>query len=194
MATDGADSGADEGAGRDRMVCLGRIKDAWGLQGGVRVTSYTEDPLDIAAYGPLSDEAGSRAFTLRPVRLAKGAVLARIDGIGDRNAAEALKGVRLFVPRSVLPATETEDEFYHEDLIGLAVELADGSVLGRVISVQTFGAGEMLEVQRAKGGSVLVPFTRAVVPVVDLAGGRVVLDPPPGLLDGPSAPEQGEDA
>lgn len=165
-----------------RRVCLGRIAGAWGLQGGVRVHSYTAEPLDVAAYGPLSDEAGARTFTLRPQRLAKGAVLALIDGVTDRDAAEALKGVELYILRALLPETET-DEFYHDDLIGLAAVLADGSALGEVIAVQDFGAGDMLEVKRATGGTVFVPFTRAIVPEVDLAAGRLTVAPPPGLLE-----------
>jgi 16S rRNA processing protein RimM len=179
-------------AARDRMVCVGRIGAAWGIQGGVRVTSYTQDPMAVAGYGPLSDETGARRFTLRPVRVQKGVVLARIDGVADRNAAEALKGVRLFVPRDALPETKEEDEFYHDDLIGMRAALADGSVLGQVVSVQTFGAGDMVEVRRETGGTVFVPFTRAVVPLVDLAAGRLVIDPPPGLLDGPEAPDAAE--
>lgn len=181
------------GGNTGRLVCLGRILGAWGLKGGVRIRSYTENPLDIGAYGPLTDESGARAFVVRPDRLAKGTVLARIDGVGDRDAAEALKGVRLHASRAQLPATE-EDEFYHEDLIGLAAVLPDGSMLGRVLSVQEFGAGEMLEVKRAAGDTVFVPFTRAVVPEIDIAAGRLVVDPPPGLLNGPGAPDEEGDA
>lgn len=189
---------AERGGGRGRLVCLGVIAGARGLDGAVRIRSYTAEPLDIGAYGPLTDETGTRTYVVRPERLARGVVLARIDGVGDRAAAEALRGTRLYVPRERLPET-ARDEYYHEDLIGLAVALADGSVLGRVEAVQDFGAGDILEVRLGTGGSVLVPFTRAVVPEVDLAAGRLVVDPPPGLLDGPGAPppagrDEGEDA
>jgi len=179
------------GAGSGRLVCLGRIAGAWGVKGGVRIRSYTAEPLDIAAYGPLTDETGAGSYRVRAERVAKGMVLAWIDGVADREAAEALKGVRLYVPRERLPET-APDEFYHEDLIGLEARLADGAPLGRVISVQEYGAGDMLEVKLGTGATVLVPFTRAMVPEIDLAAGRVVVDPPPGLLDGPGAPEAGE--
>ncbi len=168
--------------GPDRRVCVGRIAGAHGVQGWVRITSYTDRPEDVAAYGPVSDEKGEREFELEVMRMAKAQVLARIPGIADRNAAEALRGVRLFVPRDRLPAPE-EDEFYYDDLIGLAVETLDGRALGEVISVQEYGGGDMLEVGQRRGRTVLVPFTRDVVPVVDLAARVLKIDPPEGLLD-----------
>jgi 16S rRNA processing protein RimM len=109
-------------------------------------------------------------------------LLATIDPVNDRSQAEALRGLRLYLPRAALPAP-SEDEYYHADLIGLAAMLTDGRVIGRVRAVHDFGAGDMLEVEREVGQPVMVPFTRAVVPVVDLAAGRLVLDPPPGLLE-----------
>jgi 16S rRNA processing protein RimM len=115
---------------------------------------------------------------------AKGVVIARIDGVEDRNQAEALRGVRLYVSRDALPAPEGAEEFYHADLIGLDAALADGTVFGRVVAVHDYGAGDSLEVERPEGGgTVLVPFTRAAVPVVDLQARRLVVDPPEGLLD-----------
>jgi 16S rRNA processing protein RimM len=122
-------------------------------------------------------------FELEVMRMAKAQVLARIPGIEDRDAAEALRGLRLFVPRDRLPPPEP-DEFYNDDLIGVAVETVDGTALGTVVSVQDFGAGAMLEVGAARGRTVLVPFTRDVVPVVNLSVRRIVIDPPEGLLDG----------
>jgi 16S rRNA processing protein RimM len=119
-------------------------------------------------------------------------VLARIAGVADRDAAERLKGVRLYVSRDVLPAPG-EEEYYHADLLGLRVDLGDGSELGRIRAVHDFGAGDTLEVMRPEGGVVMVPFTRAVVPVVDLAAGRLVVDPPPGLLDGKAVEAEIED-
>src|SRR5690606_16115162 len=155
-------------------VCVGRIAGAHGVRGWVRITSYTEQPESVGAYGPVSDEAGERMFELEVMRMAKAHVLARIPGVTDRDAAEALRGVRLFVPRDRLPPPGP-DEFYNEDLIGLAAETVDGTVLGTVLSVQDFGAGAMLEVALAGGRTVLVPFTRDIVPVVDPAAGRIVI-------------------
>lgn len=136
----------------------------------------------MTAYGPVSDEKGERMFELEFMRMAKAQVVARIPGVTDRNAAEALRGVRLFVPRAVLPEPEP-DEFYFDDLTGLWVETMDGSPLGKVIAVQDFGTGPLLEVDKPRGATILVPFTRDIVPVVDLAAGRIQIDPPPGLLE-----------
>ena len=166
----------------DGRVCVGRIAGAHGIRGWVRITSYTEEPEGVAAYGPVSDEKGERMFELEIMRMAKAQVVARIPGVTDRNAAEALRGMRLFVPRAALPQPDS-DEFYFEDLIGLAVETAAGVSLGRVLSVQDFGTGPLLEVGHTRGATVLVPFTRDVVPVVDLAAGRIEIDPPAGLLE-----------
>lgn len=168
--------------GPDSRVCIGRIAGAHGVRGWVRITSYTEQPENVGAYGPVSDETGERMFALEVMGMAKAQVLARIAGVGDRDAAEALRGVRLFVPRDRLPPA-APDEFYSDDLVGLSVETTGGAALGTVLSVQDFGAGALLEVGAARGRTVLVPFTRDVVPVVDLDGGRVVVDPPAGLLD-----------
>jgi 16S rRNA processing protein RimM len=153
------------------------------VRGAVRVKSFTAIPEDVAAYGPLQDEAGARRFALSLVGHAKGVVIGRIAGIEDRDAAERLKGTRLYVARSQLPAPE-EDEFYHADLIGLAAELRDGTPFGTVRAVWDFGAGDSIEIARPDSGTIMVPFTRAIVPLVDLAARRLVVDPPEGLLDG----------
>lgn len=184
---------AKEGAG-DRVL-LGEIVGVHGVQGLVRVRAHTADPLDVAAYGTLTAEPGGRSLKLQVMHAATGGVVvARIAGIADRNQAEALKGLRLYVARSALPEPE-EEEFYHSDLAGLRAELVDGTVLGIVRQVVNYGAGDMLEIDRQKGGSVLVPFTLAVVPKVELSAGRVVIDPPDGLLtdSGPPAGEAEED-
>lgn len=169
---------------KDRVL-VGEIVGVQGVRGEVRIRAHTADPLDVAAYGPVTAEPGGRTLKLDAQREVKGGVvIARIPGVSDRDAAETLKGLRLYVPRAALPAPD-EEEFYHADLEGLRAELAQGGELGRVRRVVNFGAGDMLEIVREQGrdrGSVLVPFTRAVVPVVDLAGGRVVVDPPEGLL------------
>ena len=165
-----------------KLVCLGVVTAAHGVQGAVRIRSFTEAPEDIVRYGTLTDETGTRSFDLALVGTAKGVVIARIAGIDDRNQAEALRGLRLHLPRSALPQTEAE-EYYHADLIGLEAVLGDGTPVGRVRAIHDFGAGDTLEVTRPGAPPVMVPFTRAVVPIVEPAAGRLVLDPPPGLLD-----------
>ncbi|MGC2856147.1 ribosome maturation factor RimM [Novispirillum sp. DQ9] len=151
--------------------------------------SFTAEPEDITAYGPMTDETG-RVFDLDVVGRSKGVVLCVVAGVDDRNGAEALRGVRLHVDRAVLPAPEEEDEFYHADLIGLVVEFSDGLVLGRVAAVYDFGAGDVLEVRADNGGVTMVPFTREAVPVIDIAGGRLVAERLPGLVeDPPKAPK-----
>lgn len=168
-------------------VCVGLITGVHGVRGLVKVKPFTDDPAAVAAYGPVTDQSGRRRFALELLSFGKGQWLARVDGVSDRTAAEALRGTRLYVDRQALPEPD-EDEFYHADLIGLRAELTDGSTLGRVRAVHDFGAGDVVEIDRPGGGSVMVPFTRAVVPVVDIAGGRIVVDPPVGLLDEPEDP------
>jgi 16S rRNA processing protein RimM len=170
-------------------VLVGAVAGAHGVRGAVRIRSFTDDPAAVAAYGPVFDEAGAQ-LVLRVTGPTKGGVIAEIDGVRDRDAAEALRGVRLYVPRAALPSPE-EDEFYQADLIGLAVETVDGASLGRVRSVQNFGGGDLLEVERADGSTVSLPFSRAAVPVVDIGAGRIVADPPAGLLDDPQQQRAG---
>jgi len=163
-------------------VCVGVITGPQGVQGVVRIKSFTEVPEDIAGYGPIEDEAGRRRFELRLVGTAKGVVIGRLSGIEDRNQAEALRGLRLYLPRSALPQTGP-DEYYHTDLIGLEAVLRNGTPVGRVRAIHDFGAGDTLEVARPDAQPIMVPFTHAIVPVVEPQEGRLVLDPPPGLLD-----------
>ena len=164
-----------------QRVLVGIVSGAQGLKGEVRIKSYTADPLDIAAYGPLETEDGRRVG-IRRVRPGKGIVIAVLEGIADRDAVEALKNCRLYVDRDRVPETE-DDEWYHADLIGLRVEDKNGTEIGTVTAVQDFGGGDLLEIAlRGSRRTVLVPFTRAVVPVVDIDIGRVVIDPPAGLL------------
>jgi 16S rRNA processing protein RimM len=158
-------------------ILVGAIAGAHGLRGQVRIRSFTADPAGVAAYGPVTDEAGSRRFELAVTGAAKDGVIARIDGVADRTAAEALRGLRLYVARAALPAPEA-GEYYRADLIGLRAELADGSPYGRVVDVQNHGAGDLLEIERAHGGSEFLLFSDAAVPVVDLAAGRIVVAPP----------------
>ena len=164
-----------------RRVCVGVVTGPQGVQGAVRIKSFTEVPEDVAGYGPLEDETGRRQFDLHLCGVAKGVLVAHLAGIGNRDQAEALRGLRLYLPRSALPQTEAE-EYYHADLIGLEAVLGDGTRVGHVRAIYDFGAGDTLELARDGAPPVLVPFTREVVPIVAPAEGRLVLDPPPGLL------------
>jgi len=174
----------------DRVV-VAQFGAAHGVRGEVRLKSFTEDPLAVGGYGELASNDG-RLFVIASARLATGTapdmLVVRVEGVTTRDQAVALNGLELSVPRAVLPATEP-DEFYHADLIGLDVALKDGIGAGTVVAVRNFGAGDLIEVAPARGAPFLVPFTRAAVPVVDIAGGRIVIDPPPGLLDEDSGEE-----
>ena len=174
----------------DSLVCVGAIAGAFGVTGEARIKSFCAEPEAIASYGPLATEDGARRFTLRITRAVKGGFAARLSGVTTREAAEALKGTRLYADRARLPPLP-DDEFYHADLIGLTVLDTGGVEIGRVRAIHDHGAGDMLEVTGLGGGPgggmVLIPFTRAAVPTVDLGRGRIVADPPEGTLDGPQA-------
>jgi 16S rRNA processing protein RimM len=161
-----------------RRILVGAIAGAHGVRGEVTIKSFTADPRKIAAYGPLFDEDGGREFKLNLRGQVRGLVIARIEGIADRNAAEALKGLRLYAPRAKFPRTKGE-EFYLADLVGLRAEGGDGAVMGQVKALHNFGAGDMVEIEKTDGATFFVPFTKAAVPVVDLDGGRIVVVPPP---------------
>ena len=156
-------------------ILIGRIAAAHGIRGEVVVHSYATNPADIASYGSLWDVSGTREFQLKLVGASSKGIIARVAGIADRTAAEALRGTELFVARQQLPEPKTE-EFYHVDLIGLEAVSPDGAVVGRIVGVENYGAGDLLDIRLAGGGqSELVPFTEAFVPKVDLAAGRVVV-------------------
>ena len=159
-----------------RLVCVAAVAAAHGVRGALKLKTFTEDPADVGAYGPLLDETGRELFRVRVIAAAKGGVIVQALGITDRDAAEALRGLRLYVPRARLPEPE-DDSFYYEDLIGLAIEDTAGRPLGRVVAVHDFGAGEVLEYRDEAGHDGMVPFTTALVPEVDLAGGRLVVVP-----------------
>jgi 16S rRNA processing protein RimM len=158
-------------------ICVGAIAGAHGVKGLVKIKSFTEEPDGVAAYGPLSDEAGEREFTLALTGRAKGLIIARIDGVEDRNAAEALRGTRLYVERAALPPT-AEEAYYHTDLIGLEAVGMDGAPVGEVKALYNYGAGDVIEIQRRDKDLLLLPFTKAAVPEVDLEGGRLVVREP----------------
>jgi 16S rRNA processing protein RimM len=171
-------------------VLLGVVAAPHGVRGLVRIRSFTEDPMAIASYGALSDETGSKRYRVEALSTVKGAVLARIEGVADRTAAEAVRGLRLYVERSVLPVT-AEREWYEADLIGLPAVGRDGRDWGKVIAFHDFGAGRTMEVSGgvASRSSVMLPFTDEVVPEIDVEGGKIVVDPPAGLLTGGEAKE-----
>jgi 16S rRNA processing protein RimM len=159
-------------------VCLGQIGAAHGVRGEVRLRSFTSDPAAIADYGPLETEDG-RVFEIETLRPAKDHFVVRLSGIRDRDAASALANTKLYVPRERLPETAEPDEFYHADLVGLAVIDRAGTKLGTVVAIHNFGAGDLIEIKPANGGMTkILRFDEATVPVVDLAAGRLVVELP----------------
>lgn len=166
----------------DARILLGHIAGAHGIKGEVLIKSYTGDPLAIADYGPLTDDSG-RTHVIASVRPSNKGVIARIKGVSDRNAAEALKGTALHVGREAMPAPD-EGDYYHADLIGLKAVRPDGVELGKVVAVQNFGAGDLLELQLAGARQTeFVPFTDACVPAVDVKGGTVTVVMPEMIGD-----------
>lgn len=171
------DNGPDRG-GAARRVLLGHVAGAHGIRGAVLVRSYTAEPGAIADYGSLEDEAGGATFTLSVEGGTSKGLICRIAGVDDRNAAEALKGVALYVPRDRMPPPD-DGEYYRADLIGLRAVTETGRALGRVVAVLNYGAGDILDVASEESKrSTLYPMTKAVVRDVDLAGGVIVIDPP----------------
>lgn len=160
------------------LICVGAITGVHGVRGVLTIRPFTERAGDITAYGPLHSKDGKKSFAIQIIGSKKGVLLARIDGISDRTAAEALKGLELYVPRTELPETE-DDSWYRADLIGLDVRDSTGASLGVIEAVQNFGAGDLLEIRMtASVETVLLPFTRQIVPLVDMAGGFVTIDAP----------------
>lgn len=159
------------------LVLLGAIAGAFGVRGEARVRCFTADPAGVCAYGPLYDKAGNIIATPKKWREIKDGLAITAPEIKDREAAEALKGTGLYVPRSALPAAE-EDEYYHVDLIGCRVETPSGDTLGIVIAVQDFGAGELLEIAGADAKTLFIAFTRDAVPVVDIAKRLIIAQAP----------------
>ena len=168
---------------------MGVVVGAHGVRGLVRLKSFAEEDEALGSYGALTDEAG-KDLGLQIVGKAKGVLLGKLDGVSDRDAAQALKGTRLYLDRSVLPPAE-EDEFYHSDLIGLRVDHVDGWRIGEVVAVHDFGAGDLLDV-RLEGSrkTVLIPFDKDTVPEVDLEAGKLVIDPMDGLLEEETEPAE----
>ena len=164
-------------------MLVGEIGRPQGLQGEVRIRSFTAHPAAITEYGPLEDETGARLFEIESLRVTPKALSARLKGVTSRDEAEALTGTKLYVPRSRLPARE-EDEWYHTDLIGISALDREGVAIGSVVAVHNFGAGDLLEIRPASGGNtVLMLFTRDTVPEVDVEGGWLRIAPPDGLFE-----------
>jgi 16S rRNA processing protein RimM len=164
-------------------VCVGRIGAAHGTRGEVKLWSFTADPMAIKDYGALATEDGARTFAIAALRPGKDFLVARLAGVDDRTAAESLTNLDLYVERDRLPQTTDADEYYHADLIGLRAVDPKGGELGVVIAIHNFGAGDLIEIQPShRSTTVMLPFTDQIVPVVDVAGGRVVIDPPEGTF------------
>jgi 16S rRNA processing protein RimM len=159
------------------QICIARIGAAHGVRGAVKLWTFTEDPLAVKAYGPLVTKDGARQFEVTHAREAKGHLVATLKGIATREDAERLNGLELYIAREKLPATDA-DEYYHADLIGLDAVTPANAPLGRVIAIHNFGAGDIIEIAPPQGATMLLPFTNAVVPSVDLGAGRVVIELP----------------
>ena len=166
-------------------ICIARIGAAHGVRGAVKLWTFTDDPLAVMQYGSLATKDGARSFEIATAREANGHLVATLKGVATREEAERLNGIELYVARDKLPATD-EDEYYHTDLIGLVAVNAAGEPLGRVLAIHNFGAGDIIEIAPPHGATMLLPFTNAVAPMVDLAGGRVVIELPAEIEgDGP---------
>lgn len=164
--------------GQNRIL-MGKIGAAHGIKGEVRITSFTGEPEGLADYGPLETDRPGLIITIETARLGKNVLIARLKGIRDRDAAEALNGVSLFIARERLPEPEDEDDFYHADLIGLDARLENGVSIGAVSALPNFGAGDLLEVRDPRSGDTfLYPFTKAVVPSIHIDKGYLVISPP----------------
>src|SRR4030088_1311694 len=161
-------------------ICVARIGAPHGVRGAVKLWTFTEDPLAVKRYGPLATKDGGRSFEVTHTREAKGHLVATLKGIATREDAERLNGIELYIAREKLPATD-EDEYYHADLIGLAAVNAANEPIGRVIAIHNFGAGDIIEIAPPGGATMLLSFTNAVVPSVDLDAGRVVIELPDAI-------------
>ena len=172
------------------MAQIGR---AHGLKGEVHAQSFTADPLALTDYGDLTDKTG-RVFKIAAMRAQGTGLVLRLAGVITREAAEALNGVELMLPRDALPDTGDDDNFYYADLIGLEAVSTDSETLGKILAVHNFGAGDMLELRLTDGKSIFVPFTKAAVPIVSVKYGTVTINAEAaGLINLDETPEQGED-
>ena len=177
--------------GRDGKICVAQIGAAHGLKGEVRLFSFTQKPDDVEAYGPLATEDG-RQLKIASIRPAGDHFVAKFEGVDDRNAAELLRNIELYIGRDKLPPQDDAETYYYADLIGLTATYRDGRAAGEIVAVHNFGAGDLLEIRPTEGSdTILLPFTERTVPKVDIAAQQIVIDPPdetPG-----DAPPQGQD-
>lgn len=162
---------------KDARICVAKIGAAHGVRGEVKLWPFTEDPLAVLRYGPLSTKDGARQFEVARARAAKDHLVAALKGVATREDAERINGVELYISRDKLPATEA-GEYYHADLIGLRVIGSQGEEIGKVAAIHNFGAGDIIEIAPLRGPTLLLPFTNAVVPTVDIAAGHVVIVAP----------------
>lgn len=177
---------------KPRRILIAEITGAHGIRGDVLVRTYTDAPEAVAAYGPLTDATGQRSFSLRVVRVTPKGVVARVNGIDDRNGAEPLRGTKLYIERAKLPETGVA-EFYHADLIGLRALSGDGAVLGEIVAVQNFGAGDLLELKPVDGSETeFIPFEDKWVPHIDLDAGTLVITRPAETPDDEESEESGD--
>ena len=167
-------------------ICVAKIGAAHGVRGEVRLWPFTEDPMAVLHYGPLTSKDGARQFEVARARAAKDHLVATLKGVADRDAAERLNGIELYISRDALPDTD-EGEYYHADLIGLAAVDPQGKTIGTIIAIHNFGAGDIIEIAPNDGPTLLLPFTNAVVPTIDLAAGHVVIELP-GEIEGEDEP------
>ena len=160
-------------------ICVARIGAAHGVRGEVKLWSFTEDPAAVAHYGPLETQDGTRCFEIEALRAAKDHFVARIAGVNDRDAAEKLRNIELYIPRARLPKIEEADTFYHADLVGLDAVAPDGARVGTVHALHNFGAGDIIEIAPAGGGDpLMLPFNETTVPKIDVAARQIVVVPP----------------
>ncbi len=165
----------------ERLIALGVIASAHGIRGQVKIRSFTADPRDITAYGPLKDHTG-RVYKLTIAGQNKDMLFASIEGITDRDAAEALRNIELFVPRDAFPEPQ-EHEYYHEDLVGLEILTPDGKLFGTILAVHNFGAGDLLSVKLVSGKEEFYPFTRSIFPEINIAKKIAIIEPPAIISD-----------
>lgn len=171
-------------AGNSKRVCLGEISTAHGVRGLVRIRIYGDDPQALSSHGPLfTSETGETSLSVRMKNAANKFWIAEIEGVTDRNAAESLRGTKLWIERSKLPEIENDDEFYYEDLIGMSVETATDGIVGKVIAVDNFGAGDLLEIRPPSGTTFYLPFADEYILEVNMPQNLIKADIPPGLRD-----------
>ncbi|QQG37442.1 MAG: 16S rRNA processing protein RimM [Micavibrio aeruginosavorus] len=173
-----------EGKGIKKRICLGEISTAHGVRGLVRIRIYGDDPQALSAHGPLfTSETGETSLIVRMKNSANKFWIAEIEGVTDRSAAEALRGTKLWIERSKLPEIENHNEFYYEDLIGMSVETEANGIVGKVIAVDNFGAGDLLEIRPPSGPTFYLPFADEYILEVNMPRNLIKADIPPGLCD-----------